>query len=94
MAAPALLKHGVYVQNTTLNSKWLALLKAAALTLRQENFAGNMVREGSVLLLGVMQLLLVEGSAASMGLKEFALSATAPQPSMQEEDVLSMAVAA
>ena len=49
---------------------------------------------GSALMHGVIQLLLLVGFAKSMALMGSALSTTAPQPSMQEEDVWSMAVAA
>ena len=46
MAALPRHKHVVCVGSMTLNPKWLALLKAAALTLQHEGFAPNMVHMG------------------------------------------------
>ena len=66
----------------TPNPKRLALLKAAELRFKHGDFVRNMVQRGSALLHGVMQLLLLVGSAASMGPVGSVLSTTAPQLSM------------
>ena len=94
MAAPPQHTHEVYVGNTTPNPKWLALLKAATLRLEHGGFARNMVRWGSVLLLGVIQLLSLVGSAGSMVPMGSALSTSAPLLHKQEDCVASMGVAA